>query len=542
MSEQLVFDHYPLSKEPLVTGWTVASIGEISRLVASGFPSGQHNQEKRGVPHIRPMNVDREGRLDLNILKYVDGAIPRELSKGDILFNNTNSPELIGKTAVVSIDKRLAYSNHMTRICLEAGFDPAFIAYHLHYLWMSGYFRHRCVNHVNQASISADPLSQTVPILIAPSPEQSRIAAVLDELFSDLDAGVTALERARDKLKLYRASVLKAAVEGALTAEWCEEHSEVEPASELLKRILADRRCLWEQDQLRKFEEKGKTPPKNWKAKYKEPVAPDNANLPPSLEGWCWATVDQCVTLIQYGSSAKASRSPDGVPILRMGNVSTDGRLIFDDLKYLPADHDEFPDLLLEKGDLLFNRTNSAELVGKTAAYSGEPSPCSFASYLIRVRLLEGVRPAILVFALNSGFGRAWIKRMVNQTVGQANVNGTKLATFVFPLPPANEQEAIAETVEERLSVIEHLEAEIAAKLQSAQRLRQSILRHAFTGQLVPQDPNDEPASELLKRIAVEREARAREAAVAKRAARKAGSRNVSRGRHSALSKQTIKQ
>ena len=209
------------------------------------------------------------------------------------------------------------------------------------------------------------------------------------------------------------------------------------------------------------------------------------------------------------------------MPILRMGNVSTDGRLIFDDLKYLPADHDEFPDLLLEKGDLLFNRTNSAELVGKTAAYSGKPSPCSFASYLIRVRLLEGVRPAILVFTLNSGFGRAWIKRMVNQTVGQANVNGTKLTTFVFPLPPANEQEAIAETVEERLSVIEHLEAEIAAKLQSAQRLRQSILRHAFTGQLVPQDPNDEPISTLLKRIAVERRARARKAMAAKRSARK---------------------
>ncbi len=145
---------------------------------------------------------------------------------------------------------------------------------------MSGYFRHRCVNHVNQASLSTDPLSKTVPILIAPPAEQSQIADTLDELFSDLDAGVAALKRARDKLKLYRASVLKAVVEGALTADWRKQHPNAEPASELLKRILAERRRRWEEDQLRKFEEKSKVPPKNWKAKYKEPVAPDTTGLP----------------------------------------------------------------------------------------------------------------------------------------------------------------------------------------------------------------------------------------------------------------------
>ena len=98
------------------------------------------------------------------------------------------------------------------------------------------------------------------------------------------------LTRVREKLKLYRASVLKAAVEGTLTAEWRAQHPKVEPASELLKRILAERRRRWEEEQLRKFKEKGQEPPKNWKAKYKEPVAPDTANLPPLPEGWCWAT------------------------------------------------------------------------------------------------------------------------------------------------------------------------------------------------------------------------------------------------------------
>ena len=132
-----------------------------------------------------------------------------------------------------------------------------------------------------------------LPVPVAPSAEQYRIADALDELFSDLDAGVAALERVREKLKLYRASVLKAAVEGALTAEWRAQHPYTEPASELLKRILTERRRRWEEDQLAKFKAKGQEPPKNWKAKYKEPVAPDTTNLPPLPEGWCWVTLNE---------------------------------------------------------------------------------------------------------------------------------------------------------------------------------------------------------------------------------------------------------
>jgi len=200
-----------------------------------------------------------------------------------------------------------------------------------------------------------------------------------------------------------------------------------------------------------------------------------------------------------------------------MGNIRTDGTLDLANLKYLPTTHEEFPALLLEAGDLLFNRTNSAELVGKTGQYRGEPSPCSFASYLIRVRMLAGAAPEIVAHALNSGFGRRWIKAVVTQTVGQANVNGTKLTSFAFPLPPFLEQAAIVEAVEDQLSVIEHLEGDLEAKLNSAQVLRQSILRHAFNGKLVPQDPNDEPASDMLKRITAEREERARQAAATKK-------------------------
>ncbi len=128
---------------------------------------------------------------------------------------------------------------------------------------------------------------------------------------SDLDAGVAALERVREKLKLYRASVLKAAVEGSAHRRMARSSiRKVEPASELLKRILVERRRRWEEEQLRKFKEKGQEPPKNWKAKYKEPVAPDTANLPPLPEGWCWATVEQSADFITEGYNAIGSEAP----------------------------------------------------------------------------------------------------------------------------------------------------------------------------------------------------------------------------------------
>ena len=346
--------------------------------------------------------------------------------------------------------------------------------------------------------------ARKIPIPIAPKQEQSRIAVALDETLSELNAGIDTLQRCQEKLTHYRASVLKAAVEGDLTAAWRKEHPHIEPASELLQRILAERRQRWEQEQLRIYAEKGKAPPKNWKAKYKDPIgpAPEGPSLP---RNWRWATVGQCASTIEYGSSAKAHSDSTGTPVLRMGNISPDGRIVLDDLKYLPTSHPALASLRLRAGDLLFNRTNSSDLVGKTAIYSGEPPLCTFASYLIRVRPLAGLRPRFLMYALNGPLGRQWIKRVASQTVGQANVNGTKLGAFTFPLPPLAEQDAAITAAEAQLSAIDDAVADVDAKVKKAGVLRQSILHSAFTGNLLPQDPSDEPALELLERIADDR-------------------------------------
>ena len=227
---------------------------------------------------------------------------------------------------------------------------------------------------------------------------------------------------------------------------------------------------------------------------------------------WSQVTVGQVATEVRYGSSSKASENGNGVPVLRMGNI-VDGGLDVRSLKFLPSEHDEFPALLLERGDVLFNRTNSPELVGKTAVYRGTPSPCSFASYLIRIRLAPECLPDFLAFTLNSAVGRDWIRSVVSQQVGQANVSGGKLKNFSFALPPVADQQGIVAEVDRRLSLADAAERAVSAGLAKAKRLRQAILKRAFEGKLVPQDANDEPASVLLERIKAARAAAAPTAA-----------------------------
>ena len=158
----------------------------------------------------------------------------------------------------------------------------------------------RFASHINTGDRPRVDFDQikVFKLLLPPISEQERIADALDELLSDLDAAVAALERAQVKLKHYRAVVLKAAVEGALTADWRADHPNTEPASALLSRSLVERRCRWEEAQLLKFKETGKAPPKGWKMKYTEPAEPDITNLPPLPKGSCWASLDQLAEIV----------------------------------------------------------------------------------------------------------------------------------------------------------------------------------------------------------------------------------------------------
>jgi type I restriction enzyme S subunit len=474
---------YPFDINHPPRGWIVSYIKDVAEEIRPGFASGKHNSIGHGIPHIRPMNIDRQGRLNLSEVKSVSGDNSLRLRRGDVLFNNTNSPALIGKTTAILRDDELAFSNHMTRLQLRNGHDPRFIAHQLHYLWSRGYFRHRCVNHVNQASISKTALDNTVPLLLAPQDQQQRIVAKIEELFSDLDAGVAALERVQANLQRYRASVLKAAVEGRLTQQWRAEHPDVEPADQLLQRILHERREKWEQDQLAKYEAKGKKPPKNWKDKYKEPAAPDTTNLPELPKGWCWATAQQLTAPLKpiiYGILKPGPHTPDGVPYVRVMEMKT-GTINVRSLKRCNKERAEkFKRATLSEGDILVSKDGT---IGKVAIVPPELEGGNITQHVLRFSASPHVLNCYIARAIEAPFCQAWMK---GETKGVAlqGVNVEDFRRMPIPLPPAAEQAVIADEITSGQVDLTRLEKTITQDIQRSGRLRQAILKRAFEGSL----------------------------------------------------------
>ena len=198
----------------LPDGWKTQTLRDWGMHAQSGFASGVHNSEGNGVIHLRPMNVSRLGKLDFENFKSVEDNSNRRIQKGDILFNNTNSAELVGKTALVDIEGDFAFSNHMTRLRFPTELVlHEYMAILLHSVWMSGYFYEICSNHVNQASVSIKRLEQ-VEVSLPSIDEQHKIVELLEDHLSRLDAALLDVKQAKIKAAQFRRSLLQAGLNG----------------------------------------------------------------------------------------------------------------------------------------------------------------------------------------------------------------------------------------------------------------------------------------------------------------------------------------
>lgn len=302
--------------------------------------------------------------------------------------------------------------------------------------------------NAHTSSITVKHLSsrtvQSIPLPLPPLAEQQRIVEKIETLFAELDKGEEALGQVQKLLARYRQSVLKAAVTGDLTAD--------DPSR------------------------------------------------------WAHGTIGDLLEDIRYGTAKKCSPEEGGVPVLRIPNV-VGGDIDLEDMKFTDLTDEEIEKLALKAGDVLVVRSNgSANLVGRGAVVVGDAIGMAYAGYLIRLRLDQSrILPRFLHVVLNSPSIRLRIQRQAKSTSGVHNLNSAEVKSLPVHLPDIVTQGRIVEAVEIASDSVEKLKAWCDAELKRSAALRQSILKDAFSGKLVPQDPSDESAEKLLARIRTER-------------------------------------
>ena len=280
--------------------------------------------------------------------------------------------------------------------------------------------------------------------------------------------------------KALRQKILDLAIHGKLVPQDPND----EPASVLLERIKAEKERLIKEGKIKRSKKSAKTS--------------DTPHYPYLLpNGWEWCNLEDIVCELKYGTSEK-SLSVGKIAVLRMGNITNVGTIDYSNLVY-SSNNEDIKLYSLEKDDLLFNRTNSSEWVGKTAIYKKE-QPAIYAGYLIRIR-------PILIFSdylntvMNSSYYRNWCYNVKTDAVNQSNINAQKLSQLMIPIPPLKEQERIVVEVTKWISLIDTIKNSKEDLQTTIKQAKSKILNLAIHGKLVPQDPNDEPAIELLKRI-----------------------------------------
>lgn len=491
----------------LPRGWISVTLQDVAMWSSGGTPS-----RFNPAYYIGTIPWFKTGELGPRVLKESEEQISEEavnsssakvFPKGSVALAMYGAT--IGKTSIFGIDAA-------TNQACAVGIPDATSAEFLYYFLVS-----QEKAFVDAGKGGAQPnISQGIvkawPLLLPPAAEQTRIVEKLEELLSDLDAGVVELKVAQKKLGQYRQSLLKAAVEGALTADWREaqrKHTTLrETGAQLLQRILTERRARWEAKQLAKFAEQGKIPPKDWQKKYPEPARLDTSGLPELPEGWVWASVDQLCEVLSGFAFKSTYFCHEGVPVTKIANI---GYGVYESnvaQEFLPESFlKEMSDFIVSGGNILIALTRPiTNGTLKTCLYP-EGVPDSLLNQ--RVAALKAFDSEIsryLYFMTRTPYFRESVRAGTSETL-QPNMSPNALKAIPLPLPSLCESQALAELIAMQLIEIENQETAITISLKQSAAQRKNILKAAFSGQLVPQDPNDEPASVLLERIRAERAA-----------------------------------
>jgi type I restriction enzyme S subunit len=487
----------------LPVGWSSAVLGKVRVDRSSSVDPSKSPREHFELYSIPAYPTGRPEVLKGKAI----GSTKQSLTPGTVVVSKIN-PRINRVWVVGNYSKhpKIGSSEWIAFFPVE-GINPHYLAYYLRQDAFRNYLAAN-VSGVGGSLMRVRPATlDPYPIVIAPCAEQHRIVEAIDSYFTRLDDAVTTLERVQRNLKRYGASVLKAAVEGRLVPTEAElaraEGRGYEPASVLLGRILAERRRRWEEAELVKMKVKGKVPKDDgWKARYEEPSLPDRNGLAP--DGWTWTTLEAltCASrLITYGILMPKDNVPDGVPFVKVRDMRS-GVLNVATLQRTAHEiAAKYPRTVLKAGDLLLAIRGT---YGRVVDVPPELEGGNITQDSARLDLLPGVNRRFAKWFLLSSPTQNYFKR-VARGVAVKGVNIADVRRTPVALPPLAEQDRIVEEIEDLLSIEEAHEDTIVASRARLGRLRQSILKWAFEGRLVDQDPTDEPASALLESICSER-------------------------------------
>ncbi len=500
----------------LPLGWTRCTLREVTLPVSK---IDARNDPGRRIDYIDISSIDNVRHVVEHAKSYRLADAPSRARQlvhaGDVLFA-TVRPYLRNIARVSAEYDRQIASTGFSVLRAAIGIVPEFLFYKA----ISDDFVDALTRKqygVSYPAVKDDDVRDQV-LSLPPTTEQRRIVAKIEELFSELDNGVAMLKTAREQLGTYRQAVLKAALSGKLTAEWREERgANIETSEQSLDRIRAER-GLQESRQLSVWKaavhdwgkrgKHGRKPSKPSGRREVEQLSSDElSRLPEIPTSWQYVRLSE-ISHIGSGMSVSKSRKLDDpieIPYLSVANVQR-GALDLSSVKSMHIERADLPALALKRWDVLFNEGGDRDKLGRGWIWESQVEPCITQNHVFRASpFLCSVEHSKWISHWGNSFGQRYFETQGKQTTNLASINKTVLSKFPIPLPPVIEQVEILRRLDLEASRLSRMDQNITAALRKLDALRQAILKKAFSGGLVPQDPSDEPASVFLDKIRADR-------------------------------------
>jgi type I restriction enzyme S subunit len=484
-----------MDSEGLPTGWCSATLSDVVTLhrgVTYRKPDARGAAEEGFLPLLRANNIDHVINFDDLVF------VPERLVSDDqrlrpfdiVIAMSSGSKRLVGKAAQIKTPCDATFGAFCAVARPSDAMEPAFVGWFM----QSREYRQSVSDDSKGSNINNLKRDHVlgVPVRVPPLPEQHRIVEKIETLFAELDKGEEALREVQKLLSRYRRSVLKAAVTGELTADWRHTNGAAkETGEELLARVLEQRRESW-----------------GGRGKYRAAEPPDTGSLPALPTGWVWASLGQLIASIEAGKNYRCDERPPRDAehgIVKISAVTWDEFNEDESKTIIRPDHvtDRYR---IRVGDLLISRANTLELVGASVVVSKISKRLQLSDKVLRLRCVIPIEHW-LNSVLKSPLGRTQIERMATGAqMSMRNISQRNLARICVPLPSQAEITALEDIIADLRSKADQMLEFCEAELSRSAALRQSILKAAFSGELVPQDPTDEPAAKLLERIRAARQ------------------------------------